>query len=60
MASPEDSGEGSIVPTLETPEEVAMETNEKEVEEEVTITDLDFPRSVDGLVVDSFALFLQS
>lgn len=60
VASPEDSGEGSIVPTLETPEEVAMETNEKEVEEEVTITDLDFPRSVDGLVVDSFALFLQS
>lgn len=39
---------------------MAMETNEKEVEEEVTITDLDFPRSVDGLVVDSFALFLQS
>lgn len=35
VASPEDSGEGSIVPTLETPEEVAMETNEKEVEEEV-------------------------
>lgn len=60
VASPEDSGEGSIVPTLETPEEVAMETNEKEVEEEVTITDLDFPRSVDSLVVDSFALFLQS
>lgn len=33
-----------------------METNEKEVEEEVTITDLDFPRSVDGLVVDSLVV----
>lgn len=60
MASPEDSGEGSIVPTQETPEEVAMETNEKEVEEEVTIADLDLPCSIDCLVVDSLALFLQS
>lgn len=60
MASPEDSGEGSIVPTQETPEEVPMETNEKEVEEEVTITDLDFSCSVDSLVVDSLALFSQS
>lgn len=59
MASPEDSGEGSIVPTLETPEEVAMETNEKEVEEEVTITELDLPCSIDSLVIDSLALFLQ-
>lgn len=33
-----------------------METNEKEVEEEVTITDLDFRRSVDGLVVDSLVV----
>lgn len=33
-----------------------MEINEKEVEEEVTIIDLDFRRSVDGFVVDSFVV----
>lgn len=54
----EDSGEGSIVFILEIFEEVVMEINEKEVEEEVTIIDLDFFRSVDGFVVDSFVLFL--
>lgn len=54
----EDSGEGSIVFILEIFEEVVMEINEKEVEEEVTIIDLDFFCSVDGFVVDSFVLFL--
>lgn len=54
----EDSGEGSIVFILEIFEEVVMEINEKEVEEEVTIIDLDFFRSVDGFVVDNIVLFL--
>lgn len=54
----EDSGEGSIVFILEIFEEVVMEINEKEVEEEVTIIDLDFFCSVDSFVVDSFVLFL--
>lgn len=40
VTSPEDSGEGTTAPPQDSSEEIAMETNEKEAEEEVTALNL--------------------